>query len=246
MYHIISINDDRKYRKAEIRAKMAGMEEVSIPSCDPLDAKDFAEQVLKHDIRITITDDWQPLVGEVGVWYSHLNIWRHMIINKIEQLVVFEDDATVNYGAVDIIQRQSMELPNDYDVLALSVPFNQLQDFEYRVAYDNLGRPLKVMHPNTPCYVFDVGLPTLARVYQGYGCVAMMYSLKGAKRLYDLAIDYGMSGPVDCWIYEHAHAGRLEAYAPKPTTARAASDAHQKPTQIHNTERFLYSDWKIS
>lgn len=173
---------------------------------------------------------WHPKTGEVGVWYSQMNCWEWARDNN-KHLIVFEDDAMLTSNFVDKYMKLLEELPSDYDFFAIFVPNNQEGDYFARGAYDHDGVPVGMNWAPADKSMFNFGASQLAKVYQGYSCVAIMYSPKGAKKLLELADEYGMYTPVDCFLFLEAHRGHLEAYSPKPSQF---------------VERLITIDWEAS
>jgi GR25 family glycosyltransferase involved in LPS biosynthesis len=240
-YTIISLDDSRAKTKAAIRSTVELPEVTDIEFVDARDDNVFYEQIKRHP-RVVQNVHWTPKRGELGIWMSQINCWKWAADN--EDLLVFEDDAEVHPGFTDLFNRYISELPADWDIFSLFVPSNQRQDYGYRVVYDDNGLPRPLVRSTDKPYQFDIGLKSLARTYHGYGCVANLYSVQGAKKMLQLVQQRGVDGPVDCWMYEHAHAGRLNAYAPKPYLPMPADVnlSRQAPTTIHNTPVYVSED----
>lgn len=228
-FNIVSINDDRKVYKDAIRATL-GLEEIHIPSVAGYKV-DIAAEMASRGLRST--DEWHAKIGEAGCWLSHFDRWR-AVADMDEPLIVFEDDAIVldNFES-DLLEWKS-ELPSDWDYVSLWVPDNQRQDFNYNAFYDNRGIPTIVGRLSNQDSKFNFGSEHWARVYQGYGMVATMYSPSGGARLVERAREMGWNSPVDCFISLEAHAGRLNGFAPKPWIELVGYDWSQQTT-IHTT-----------
>ncbi len=83
----------------------------------------------------------------------------------------------------------------------------------------------------------------MARAYQGYCCVATLYSPSGARRLLEIAGEKGMYTPVDCFLFQEAHGkNAVRAYAPTPDAQRIVDIDWNTPTTIHGTDRFSYGE----
>ena len=241
-YTIISIDDRRKAYKEKIRKNMRPREELLLPSVDGRTAN--APEMLK---RFGIPrQEWTPHQGEFGVWMSNFLRWQ-FVAQHDRPLIVFEDDAKIlpNFNAN--LQIASEELPDDWDFMSLWVPENQRQDYMYDCTY-NVHGYRQIVSPvrkdNLSGYHF--GAQHIARAYQGYGLVAMMYSPKGGARLVELARELGVYTPVDLFIYDRSHATwaakpgerwELNGYAPKPFYVFVEYDWPE--TTIHNTEHTI-------
>lgn len=234
-YNIISINDDRAEYKERIRHRVR-MDEVSIPATDGREVDLFTE-LEKRDLRYLM--EYGVLTkGELGIWLSTFDCWQWAVDNQ-EELVTFEDDAIPTQNFNHVLNLFHNELPADYDIMSLWVPQNQLIDFQYDAVFDEDGIPTNV-GPNrhSALSIYNCGKIRIARVYQGYGNVALLYSPQGAERLIDHVQTHGIKGPVDCWIFQRAHTGIVTGYAPKPHWAnKAVGYDWAAETTVHNTER---------
>lgn len=230
-YNIISIDDSRQEYKDRIR-EIVNLDEVSIPAIDGREV-DLHAELEKRGLRLF---DWNPTKGELGVWLSTFDCWQWAAEN--EDLIVFEDDAIptgdFNYHLADFVS----ELPEGWDFLSLWVPENQYHDYLYVVKYDSGGQWIKVADDtNAAMSRYNYGAIRLAKVYQGYGNVATLYSKDGAQRLIDAARDLGLRAPIDCWIMDRAHTDVVQGFAPKPMWAKAVYYDWAAETTVHNTER---------
>lgn len=234
-YSIISINDNRLEYKENIR-KHVGLELEIVNSVDGV-WMNRDSKIEKHlnDLGLKLSSQWPLQLGEIGIWMSNFLHWER--VSKMnEPLIVFEDDAIINEHFAADTGNLLSELPEEWDFCALWVPDNQRQDYRYNLRYNEHGTPeIFGTRPNGLPSYFDFGAINLANVYQGYGMVAMMYSPMGGKKLVELSKKYGLRNPVDCFIYEEAHKGALNGYAPKPD--KVFVDYDWAETQIHNTEK---------
>lgn len=232
-YNIISINDWRSDYKRTIR-KRVGLEEVSVPSVDAY-AVDLSVELEKRRLRINTPGMFSA--GEVGIWLSTFDCWQWAYDND-DDLLVFEDDAIPHPLFAEKWPELASELPPNYDFMAVWVPPNQYLDYVYDVVYDEEGNPTHVgPHRNSITSMYNFGAMRLAKVYQGYGNVAMLYSPQGAGRMIELARQRGMHSPIDCWIFAEAHAGRLDGYAPKPNRAKIVTYDWKAQTTVHREDR---------
>jgi len=232
-YSIITIDDRRKAYKDKLIEKM-GQEPEGLPS---IDGRTINWVEMTDGLNIP-RQEWTPTQGEGGVWLSNFLHWD-AISKYDEPVIIFEDDAIVMdtfYDNIDIMMEQ---LPEDWDYFALWVPDNQRQDYMYNVTYDIHGLPQirgYVRYEGESC--FNIGANHIAKVYQGYGLVATMYSPRGAQKLVDLARRHGIYTPVDCFIHDRAHAKELEGFAPKPHYLSLITYDWPETT-VHNTERMV-------
>lgn len=235
-YSIISINDKRQHYKDQIR-KYVNLEEEPIVSVDGVYMnRDGEIESHLNDLGLWISSSWPLQLGEIGIWMSNFLHWERVALMD-EPLVVFEDDAVIDEHFSEHMNTIMPQLPADWDFVALWVPDNQRIDYRYNLRYNEHGDPeiYGIRPDGLPSY-FDFGSRDLARAYQGYGMVAMMYSPAGGRKLAALAKKYGLRNPVDCFIFQEAHKGAVNGYAPKPDKVFVSYDWPE--TQIHNTEKY--------
>jgi GR25 family glycosyltransferase involved in LPS biosynthesis len=236
-YCIISISEDRAAHKESIRHN------VKLPAAGEIEfvnARDTEQlnRIMKKHSDITLRE-WTPKLGELGVWLSQVQCWDYAANMSADALIVFEDDALVSPGFKGFLDLYLEDLPEDWDFLSLAVPENQRKDFLYRQVYDDTGHPKNIIRAGEKAFEYEYGAPILARAYQGYCCVATMYSKQGAQKLLTLAKEYGMYTPVDCFLFLSSHRGRLNAFAPKPDSPMGVGIDWHIPTSVQKTDRFV-------
>ena len=231
-YTIISINDERDRYKKRIR-QLVNLPEVILPAVHGAEV-DLTEEYERRGLRRT---EWIAKTGEAGVWLSNFDRWAY-VATMDEPLIVFEDDAIVNRYFDKQLELFMEGMPENWDYVALWVPENQRIDYAYDVVYNELGVPdIRGTVPYNESR-FKHSL-RVAHVYQGYGMVAMMYSPAGGKKLVELAQRTGIDTPVDCFVYQQAHAGNLDGYAPTPIFANMVEYNWTNPSHVQQTEMFL-------
>lgn len=230
-YTIISINDDRQFYKEQIRRNVE-LEELLLPAVDGK-AVDLSEEL---EVRGLHSPWHNAKVGELGVWLSNFDRWQYTTTMD-EPLIVFEDDAFVQADFMGKFSLFYNDLPPDWDFAALWVPDNQKVDYTYDLEYNEIGDPIIRGHLPYQESLFKFSR-FAAHVYQGYGMVAVMYSPKGAAKLVDLAQRYGVYTPVDCFIYQQAHMGNLNGFAPTPIFASIVGYDWQAASHVQQTERY--------
>lgn len=233
-FQIISINDDRASYKDNIRAKV-GLDEVHIPATNAYEV-DLKAELDKRNLFVKYPGMFSA--GEIGVWLSTFDCWQWAVDND-EELVVFEDDAIPSGTFSFQLAKLYYELPVDYDFFCLWVPPNQTIDYYYNVEYDAEGRP-NVVGSNRGDHDSIYNIPQVtrvAKVYNGYGNVAQLYSPKGGRTFIDTARSSGIYTPVDCFLYQEAHAGRAVGYGPKPYWAKLVDYDWKAQTTVHKGDR---------
>lgn len=230
-YCILSINDDRKTYKDRIRERVR-FPEVAIPTFNAIENNALAE-VEARGLRFV---GWNPKRGEAGIWLSTINVWQHCV-DTGDTVIVFEDDAIPEPDFMDIMEHYLAILPEDFGFMALWVPDNQKQDYFYNVTFDSAGMPISHRGTVPDLYSpFRTDHPTLAKAYQGYGGVALMFSPLGSQLLLDQIREQGMWSTSDCFIFLSAHAGRVSGFAPHPHARIPVSYDWSQATTIQDTE----------
>lgn len=233
-YFIISLNDDRRGYKANIRQKVKYPETFSIQVINGTTDKELIKKELK---RFKIPYIWDGAkYGELGIWLTILNICVYSIKTN-KTILTFEDDAIVESSDIgDKLDSLLKECPEDMDLFSVLVPINQMIH-AYMEWVDKEGG-LGMRHPDiAPSY--DIGKPRVCRAYQGFSFVSVIYTPRGAARLLNLVRRYGLTGPVDTWAFEQHEQRLLNIYTPKPSEANMVTIDGATETTIHNTGRFL-------
>ncbi len=236
-YTIISLNDDRIFYKDMIR-KRVKYEEILLPAVNG----NIIDVQKELDNR-GLSGPWDNAKrGEVGVWLSNFDRWEMAAVMDTP-LIVFEDDAmpstSFNMYMDDIME----DLPDNWDFISLWIPDNQKNDYLYDIEFDEYGQHVWTNRPwrSNETSKYRVGDSNrVALAFQGYGMVSLMYSPKGAAKLVDQARETGLTGPVDCWIFQQAHKGLLEGYSCHPHFAHVVRyDNWGNVSHVQHTERAL-------
>jgi GR25 family glycosyltransferase involved in LPS biosynthesis len=157
-----------------------------------------AMDVLNH--KGIKTDVWNPydgrqfspLPGEYGVWVSTINIWDYIVDNKLDSLLVLEDDVKLVKSAKNILKAFMADLPSDWDFLSLHC-------FEGQNAFsDSTNINSKYIHKST-------NQPAAAQ--------AILYSNSGAQKLKELVQRKGIEYTSDCFIFEQSRVGAVNGYS---------------------------------
>lgn len=218
-YTIITIDDSRAQLRDGIHYAMrrAGIEE--LPGIEYFDGREpgvIESRLSNLGLEITGSKFFR---GEIGVWLSQISAWSEIASTYYDGVIVFEDDAVVSDEFIANYPRLLSGLPSDYDFMALNVPRDQISDYYYNRTFTTGGDWMlnnQYLHQLTrsPHYIGD---PTVCTAYQGYSCVAMMYSPRGARKLLDTVKRQGINGPVDCVIYQEHFKTNLKGYTFLPT-----------------------------
>jgi GR25 family glycosyltransferase involved in LPS biosynthesis len=212
-YTIVSIDESRGETKRAIRERMAFLPEVTaIEFVDGRDAAKLGPHLRGfEDVGGDLHD------GELGVWFSQINCWRHLAGSDLEALIVLEDDAVVDPAIELALGSFLANVPAGWDFVTLNVPADQKQDYFYDRGFSSDGtwHFVSEKRHSLQSSPHNLGNPIMATAYQGYSCVAIVHSRAGARKLLQL-VGKAIRDPVDCFIFKEHHKGNLRGYAPKP------------------------------
>lgn len=215
-YITISVDDTREGTREGLDESMKLLGIPKIEGVTFVDGR-IPGEIEKHlDINSLPTPPSGFRLGELGVWMSNYYCWKAIAESSFDGVVVFEDDAVVHDEAFEDIMKEVMrDLPHDYDAFSLAPPQKHFYDLS----------------------THGIGSDIVCKSYQGYGCVATMYSPGGARKLVEFVEANGFQYPVDCFIFEERGVTlKLNTYSPTPFVPEFVTFIEQG-TSIHNTER---------
>jgi GR25 family glycosyltransferase involved in LPS biosynthesis len=135
-----------------------------------------------------------PLPGELGVWVSTINTWQYIVDNKINRLLVLEDDIKLNNNFIDNLNKCLNDLPDSFDFLSLYYFDDQ----------------------NNNTSETDIESEYIHRsINQHSAGQATIYSLSGAKKLLKLVKRKGIEYTTDCFIFEQSSENLVNGYSIK-------------------------------
>lgn len=135
-----------------------------------------------------------PLPGEYGIWVSTINLWQYIIKNKIDKMLVLEDDILLKKFFLDNFYKYIKDLPEDFDFLSLYYFKEQ----------------------NKKSNETEIGSELIQKSNKQYSAAqAMLYSYSGAKKLFNLVHRKGIEYTTDCFIYRQALEGLINGYSIK-------------------------------
>lgn len=62
---------------------------------------------------------YQLTRGAIGCYLSHMNIWKDILDNNINQALILEDDANLPKNLNEILEDKIKYIPKDYDIILL-------------------------------------------------------------------------------------------------------------------------------
>jgi GR25 family glycosyltransferase involved in LPS biosynthesis len=217
-YSILSVDESRVSLKNEIHSQLQKYPFVEVDCVDGR-VEGTIEEWLSNNPEIEIKDTSAFHLGELGVWFSQINSWKVAADSELDAIMVLEDDAVILPEFHEFFPLFVDNLPADFDFAAVAVPPDQGIDYLYDRIFDAHGgwsliSEMRLQKETSPHYI---GNDYTATAYQGYSCVATLYSKAGAARLLDLVKRLGIYTPVDCFLFMEHFKGNLSGFAPLPT-----------------------------
>ena len=155
---------------------------------DAVDGKNVhnsSEENHIYEYNYLIDDTIRSSDEEHGIALSHINVWKHIVDNKIQTTLILEDDVYFNFDFLKKISETFHQLPHDFDMLYLSYFIDSIdiiskipEDFS-NFQYEEYSKDLLSV---------KMGLWWLS----GY-----VLSYEGAKKLLK---KLPANGPIDLWI----------------------------------------------
>lgn len=135
-----------------------------------------------------------PLPGELGIWVSTVNVLEYIVNNKIDKMLVLEDDITLQKDFMNKLKECLGDLPDSFDFLSLY----------YFAGQNEIKKDL------------DVGSDKIQKSNTQYsGGQATVYSYYGAKKLLKLIHRKGIEYTTDCFIFRQSLEGFINGYSIK-------------------------------
>jgi GR25 family glycosyltransferase involved in LPS biosynthesis len=133
-----------------------------------------------------------PFPGELGIWVSTLNVWQYIVNNKIDQMLVLEDDITLQDNFIENFYTAIKDLPIDFDFLSLYY-FNDQNKIDLNLSVNS--NKIQKSHNQ-----YSAGQ-------------AIIYSYAGAKKLLNCVLRKGIEYTTDCFIFRQSLEGLVEGYS---------------------------------
>lgn len=195
-YAIISINDRAKDNIENTRRVLSSYEEVSIRSInghtEPI--KNIMKDLSIHK------DNWQwvpPRNGEIGLWLTNIFVFKKMIEEDIDMLILLEDDAMISEDFVYMFKKIIDEVPKNFDFVSLQYP--KSSRFHYK---DDA----------------EIGLEHVCLAkYNHFGTMSVLWSKSGAEKMLSSVKNTGFIHPIDLYMHEYlTKEGLINGYSIKP------------------------------
>lgn len=207
-YTIVHIDDRALNNINDIKNKLAN-NFTYVDTINFIDARTI--QLEKHLLEKNLKLHWrpthnptlteyrkEPLIGEIGLFLSLIEILEYIVNNDIEEMIVFEDDSVLTSDFLETLSSCYKDLPDDYDFLSdmsyIPIPMNFNSIIDYDLNF--------LCNSNFICK----SSPQVSST--GF----MLYSKKGAQKILDLFRTDGFTSPIDLFIYNYSRDGYLNSY----------------------------------
>lgn len=162
-----------------------------------------------------------PLPGEYGIWVSTINVWTYIVENKIDKLLVLEDDIKINSDFMEKINLYTKDLPEDFDFLSLY--YFDGHNWEEKDS--------------------DIGSEYIQKSNTQYsGAQAIIYSRLGAKKLLKLVKLKGIEYTPDCFIFRQSLEGIVNGYSIKGKNTSLLSHDYKNIKSLIDPENLRDTD----
>lgn len=249
-YLLIKINDQRQRTQKQIEDKLF---EFNRHYVECIDGKNTQSIINFFNANPEIKETRPMRYGYVGHWLTFINIFKYIVENNIDQLLILEDDAILSETFIEDLQTYMKDLPEDYDFFMIYQSLAALHNCIFSKR-DLLSRfPLRfkeIKQINTVHQDWDIGSKYIVRAYQNVGSVGQIISYSGAKKMLELTIKNGLgstrsdSGSLDEVLYVNSKRGILNGYQPNPysglnkmITIENSIKGTDTETQLQGTDR---------
>lgn len=216
VYSIISIDDSRANTRYEIKQTIKWIDELkNVEFVDGRIHGKIIKYIHQNGIKITGKNFHY---GELGIWFSNINVWKAFLETDADEIVVFEDDALIHPAFEARLHATMQDVPEGWDFVSLHIPENQHGDYYYDREFMADGswtmRSSILRQKHTSQHYIKSRY--VATAYQGYGAVTMMYSRAGVEKILNLIDKVGIYTPIDLFLFREHFKGNLNGYALMP------------------------------
>lgn len=184
----------------------------------------------KHDIPI---GSHPFTVGQLGIWHSVLNALEAV---GDSPLVTFEDDALLSDNFTERFAELWPQVPADCDFFSLFMPADWRNTYYTGRILNRTGDIIASLgtHPEGNA-LHRTTSPNIAKAYQKYGGVSMVYTPSGAKRILERIRETGLTEQYDDYLYRQSRLGFLNGYTVAPVQPDMVYITGTEQTTVHET-----------
>ena len=190
-YMLVKISNKRSRVQTSIRDQLSSFNEHTTDFVNGFNLDEIKDFFNKNK---EVTEIRRIRAGVVGHWMTSYNIYKYLVTNNIEQLLILEDDAILSKTFVEDLEKCIKELPDN---------------FEFFTAYQNVytmynctlpklkvmsKMPIRYQPKPEKDYIhsdWDVHSNLVVRTYQKQGTVAYIITKSGAEKMIDHIIKNG-------------------------------------------------------
>jgi GR25 family glycosyltransferase involved in LPS biosynthesis len=221
-YVLIKINDKRLKTQKKIESDLDSFQRHFVECIDGHN-EEAVVRFFKNNINIK---ERRPTrAGFLGHWLTFLNILNYIIDNKIENLLVLEDDAILSQTFIEDLEMYMSHLPEDYDFFMIYDSEPNKNNYMFSKNDLKMRVPQRFKIDKDPQKIhsdWDIGSNYIVRTYQKFGSVGQVFSNAGAKKIINLVEKNGLGtsrwevSPFDMTIYKYSFKGLINGYQANP------------------------------
>lgn len=128
--------DRREFMEKQLQGLNRQFEIIPAVDGNYLDAEDLKHYSVQEAIK-TIQREMKP--GEIGCALSHARMWERIVAENIEEVLILEDDVTIQSELLDVLEWRHA-FPGDWELVNFrtdvkKIPFGPPVYTEYRICH---------------------------------------------------------------------------------------------------------------
>jgi GR25 family glycosyltransferase involved in LPS biosynthesis len=194
-YMLVKISDNRKRTQENIKNYLNGFNRHETEFVNGFNIDEIKNFFIKNP---EVKENRIKKVGEIGHWMTSFNIYKYIVNNNLDHLLILEDDAILSNTFIEDLSLCINELPENFEFFTAYQNIKSLYNCAYPKSQIMVRGPIKnysnhnkkIIHPD-----WDIGSDLVVRTYQKHGTVAYIINKIGAQKMIDLIINngFGMS-----------------------------------------------------
>lgn len=192
IFHIPNLGDDHSKRfscyinlKEMLSQQYNNLNSPAIRIQNEEDYNLFKEKYYPLNINGNLTH------GEIGLWASNLIAFDNFLKSEYDYLILFEDDAELNFRFFDVFDKHTAALPDNFDLFALFVRG------EEHVRFTDVDNNNEVVP-----------------LYQWWDTGGVLYSRSGVEKILRAVGSNGIDCPIDLFFYDCNLGSDKDNYGP--------------------------------
>jgi GR25 family glycosyltransferase involved in LPS biosynthesis len=145
-----------------------------------------------------------PMLGELGVWLSYINVLEYFSYKNIDEFIVFEDDAYLSSSFKTDVEALKSQVPHkNWDFLSLFYDHGAHRDLDHNIETSKSLMGSKDVHK---------------AINQYAGAVGTLFSRRGAAKVLVKTLKEGIEYTFDCELFEHTRSKKYLGYSIRPSS----------------------------